>query len=201
MEKILPIIIITLFILFLFLLFLILILIFISIIKKIFIINSVPFVPTSKSILDEILEVMKIEENKVIYDLGCGNGRFIFYAAKKYPKSFFIGIENDSFAYFWAKVIQWFKKYPNVKIKNGDFFKENIDKASYIYIYLFPGVLKELSKKFRGELKNTFVFSLDFKIPDKEPIKIIEIKKNKIRRKRTIYVYYYRNKKGSYLKE
>src|SRR5438034_204916 len=42
------------------------------------------FVPTHQEVVDKMLEVAKVTKDDVVYDLGCGDGRIVCTAAKKY---------------------------------------------------------------------------------------------------------------------
>ncbi len=43
-----------------------------------------PFVPTPQDVVERMLELAKVTKNDVVYDLGCGDGRIVITAAKKY---------------------------------------------------------------------------------------------------------------------
>src|SRR5262245_8099675 len=45
---------------------------------------DVPFVPTPQEVVDEMLKLADVKKNDVVYDLGCGDGRIVVTAAKKY---------------------------------------------------------------------------------------------------------------------
>jgi len=44
-----------------------------------------PFVPCKKKELPRIFEVIALKDNEIFYDLGCGDGRVVFYAAQNFP--------------------------------------------------------------------------------------------------------------------
>jgi hypothetical protein len=54
-----------------------------------------PFNPSSDQIQQKALEIMKLSEEDVLFDLGCGDGRFLCNAAEKCPGLRCIGIEID----------------------------------------------------------------------------------------------------------
>src|SRR5437870_1829862 len=45
---------------------------------------DVVFVPSPQEVVDRMLEVAKVTEKDVVYDLGCGDGIIVCTAAKKY---------------------------------------------------------------------------------------------------------------------
>ncbi len=45
---------------------------------------DVIFVPTPQEVVDKMLEMAKVTKDDIVYDLGCGDGRIVVTAAKKY---------------------------------------------------------------------------------------------------------------------
>lgn len=43
-----------------------------------------PYVPTPQEVVDRMLTLAKVGPSDVVYDLGCGDGRIVITAAKKY---------------------------------------------------------------------------------------------------------------------
>jgi len=43
-----------------------------------------PYVPTPQDVVDRMLELAGVKKDDVVYDLGCGDGRIVITAAKKY---------------------------------------------------------------------------------------------------------------------
>lgn len=43
-----------------------------------------PFVPTPQAVVDRMLELAEVTKDDIVYDLGCGDGRIVITAAKKY---------------------------------------------------------------------------------------------------------------------
>lgn len=43
-----------------------------------------PFVPTPEEVVDRMLQLAGVTKKDVVYDLGCGDGRIVIAAAKKY---------------------------------------------------------------------------------------------------------------------
>lgn len=55
---------------------------------------DVPFVPTPMEVVDEMLRLVDIKPGDLLYDLGCGDGRIVIAAAKRYGIKA-IGIDID----------------------------------------------------------------------------------------------------------
>src|SRR5688572_18239458 len=45
---------------------------------------DVPYVPTPHNVVAKMLEMAKIKQNDIVYDLGSGDGRIVITAAQKY---------------------------------------------------------------------------------------------------------------------
>ena len=43
-----------------------------------------PYVPTPQSVVEKMLQLAEVTSNDIVYDLGCGDGRIVITAAKKY---------------------------------------------------------------------------------------------------------------------
>jgi SAM-dependent methyltransferase len=53
-----------------------------------------PFVPTPQDVVERMLELAAVTKDDVVYDLGCGDGRLVITAAKKYGARG-VGIDID----------------------------------------------------------------------------------------------------------
>ena len=155
--------------------------------------NKVPFVTSPKKVLEKIREELDLKDENVLYDLGSGDGRVIFYLAEKNPKVKYIGIENNPFPVIISKIDKFLKRKKisnSVDILNKDFFKVDLSNATHVFTYLYPNVMDDLLTKFDEELKpGTKLVSLSFQFTNKRPVKEIDLGRNKYSLGRKIYVY------------
>ena len=111
------------------------------------------FVPLPMPTIRKILNIAKIRKNDVVYDLGSGDGRIVITAAKEYGVKA-VGIEKNPMLHWLSK---WNVKRHNVsskvKLIRGDFFKQNLSKASVVVVYLTPRLNARLKPKLEKELK------------------------------------------------
>ncbi|MFZ2192995.1 MAG: methyltransferase [Candidatus Moraniibacteriota bacterium] len=143
---------------------------------------------TNKSVISKISRHIDLKNKKKFYDLGSGNGSLISYVAKKYPELECVGVEYNIGAYTQALIRRYFSKV-KVSYQRKDFFKIDISSADVIYVYLFPGIINRLEKKFATELRQgTLVIANSFPLKFKKPKKII---KGKDRALDTLYIYEY----------
>ena len=132
--------------------------------------------PTPMSMVHEMLTMAKVGPDDLVYDLGCGDGRIIVTAARRYGAKA-VGIELDPLRFLWCQVlITVLGLRGRVRIVYGDFFKQDLSAASVVTCYLLTVTNKKLEGKFKSELQpdtrvvsNYFLFpSLQLVSEDKE---------------------------------
>lgn len=155
--------------------------------------NKVPFVTASSAVLKDITKAMEVTDSSIVYDLGCGDGRVLFNLSRFNKNAKYIGIENNPFPLFLAKIgasLNRKKTGNTVEIISGNFFKQDLSNATHIFTYLYPNIMDELLPKFENELKSgTRLVSLSFKFANKRPIAEIDLKRSKYKLGRKIYIY------------
>jgi SAM-dependent methyltransferase len=113
--------------------------------------TRVNYLATPKKYLPEILKELEINEESVIYDLGCGQGDFLF-AVEKYGPKELVGFELSPWHAFYgwlkAKILK-----SKVKIYCRDFFKADIAKVDLFYLFLSEPVISKIWQKIKKEGK------------------------------------------------
>jgi len=133
-------------------------------------VNGAPFVPTPIEAAEKMLEIANIKPGEKIYDIGCGDGRMVYLAAKKYGADA-TGFELSPLVYFLARV-RHFLWRSKAKIKFANFKNKNLSDADVIVCYLLPDTLARLQSKLDRELKKgARVVSYAFPIGDWQPIR------------------------------
>ena len=101
--------------------------------------SEIIFVPTPQSVVEKMLEYAKVTKDDVVYDLGCGDGRIVVTAAKKYGARG-VGVDIDPVRVAEARA--WVKKEgveKLVEIRLGDALNvPDIGKATVIMTYMLP---------------------------------------------------------------
>ncbi len=150
-----------------------------------------PWVPIFKEDLKRLDSLIKLETNKTFYELGCGNGRVIFYLAKKYPEVKFVGIEISLFLFLFCQLRKILGNYKNVKLKLNDYMLLDLNQADYIYVFSNTKPVNELAQKIVNEVnKSLIVISYCFEIKDWQRYLLIESKPDL--KANTIFIYEYK---------
>lgn len=148
--------------------------------------RMVPFVPTTKRATEYMINLAQLKPGEKVYDLGCGDGRFLI-EAQKHTKTTAYGFENAPFPYLLAKIKQYLAK-ANIQISMKNFFQQNLTDADVIFCYLGPETMQKLKPKLQKECKKgTRVYSNSFAIHDLKPKKVWP--KNKEHRLPAVYLY------------
>src|SRR5258707_569439 len=99
---------------------------------------DVIFVATHQEVVDKMLELANVKKTDVVYDLGCGDGRIVVTAAKKFGCKA-IGYDIDP-----ARIKDSTENVKKnrvgelVQIKKADIFTIDLSKADVITLYLLP---------------------------------------------------------------
>ena len=125
--------------------------------------NSI-YVPSGTKTMREILAIVKPKRGSVFLDLGCGDGKVALWAAKTFDVEA-IGIDVNPLLVAWAraKAMLFGVRAVHFSVKNA--FKTDISNVDYIYVFLLPKFLEELTPKFDKEIKKgATVISHGFRI-------------------------------------
>jgi len=126
--------------------------------------TDVPFVPTEYGFLPKIAESLEIRPNDVVYDLGCGDGRLLFYCAKRNPQAKFVGIERNLLLVAFALIKKFVLRAKNVEIRHEDFNNADFSNASRMFVFLLPEVMTDIKPK----LFAPRIVSRAFEIPERK---------------------------------
>ncbi len=129
------------------------------------------FVSTSSVRLRAFLDTVAMRPEELLVDLGCGDGRVLRAAHRRYGVRA-LGIEINPLAFGMARVLAAASK--GVHVKWGSFWSINLGEADVVFCYLFPDVLKRLVRKLEGELRpGTRVVSCNFSLPGWQPHEVL----------------------------
>ena len=135
------------------------------------------YVPSEQVVVEKMLEMAKVRKTDVVFDLGCGDGRIVVTAAKKFGCKG-IGIDYD------PKRVE--ESLGNVKkadlpkdlveIREGDALQvKDLEKASVIMLYMLPEFMEKLEPQMKKRLKpGTRIVAHDYPFPNMDPDQTVE---------------------------
>ena len=137
---------------------------------------DVIYVPTPEAVVNAMLEVARVTRNDVVYDLGCGDGRIVIAAAKKYG-SRGVGIDIDPQRLAEARANALSAGVADrVEFRQEDLFEADIREATVVTLYLLPSLNLRLLPKLERDLRpGTRLVSHAFDMGDWTPEQHLEI--------------------------
>lgn len=129
--------------------------------------SGAPFIPTSHAIMERMLRVAKIKRGEKVFDLGCGDGRLVFAAARRGAEA--IGYEFSFPTFLLAKARSLL--HPHAKIRYANFWLQDYRGADVIVCYLLTGSMQTFKQKIWPQLKpGCRVVSHSFKMQGIKPV-------------------------------
>jgi SAM-dependent methyltransferase len=121
------------------------------------------YVATPHDIVDRMLYEAKVRTGDVVYDLGCGDGRMVIAAAKKFGTRG-VGIDLDPARIKEARANAKAQGVDQlVTFRVADLFEADLREATVVMLYLLPEVNRRLKPKLFAELRpGARVVSHDF---------------------------------------
>ena len=149
-----------------------------------------PYYPTPELVVEKMLTFGELKPGETMWDLGSGDGRIVFQAAKVFgANAYGVELDNDLARQSADRVHQMALK--NAKIIHGDLLKQDYSKADLLTVYLLPTTIKELVQPLlEKQLKRgARVVSHDFNFPGWRHTKSLTIDDDGEGRSHTLYLY------------
>lgn len=129
---------------------------------------DVHFVPTPQDMVMEMLQVAGVGPNDVVYDLGCGDGRFVITAVRHFGARRGVGIDIDPVRVRESRENARLAGVSDrVTIVEGDLFEFDFREASVVTLYLLPSLNLKLRPKLFQQLKpGSRIVSYSFDMDD-----------------------------------
>jgi len=133
---------------------------------------DVIYVPTPQAVVDKMLEMAEIKPGDVLYDLGCGDGRIVVTAAKRY------GIKAVGFDIDPARIKESLANVKSnkvehlVTIKQEDIFTLDLREANVVTLYLLPELNVKLMPQLAQLKPGSRILSHDFSMRGAKPVQI-----------------------------
>lgn len=128
---------------------------------------DVPFVPTTDEAVEAMLKLGQVKKTDIVYDLGCGDGRIVIAAAKKFG-AHGVGIDINPERIAEAKENARKAGVEGlVRFEENDLFLADFHEATVVTLFLLPAVNLKLRPKLLQDLKpGTRVVSNTFDMGD-----------------------------------
>ncbi len=133
---------------------------------------DVPYVPTPHNVVAKMLEMARVKQSDIVYDLGSGDGRIVITAAQKYGATG-VGFDIDPKRVKEANEnARTAGVTDRVRFVQQDLFEADLSKATVVTLYLLPEINLKLRPKLLKELKpGTRIVSHNYGLGDWDPIK------------------------------
>lgn len=124
---------------------------------------KVPYVTTPQDIVDRMLSMAKVTRDDVVYDLGCGDGRIVISAARRYGARG-VGIDLDPERIQEANAnARSAGVQERVRFRQADLFRTDFSPATVVMLYLLFEVNLQLMPQLWRQLQvGARVVSHDF---------------------------------------
>jgi SAM-dependent methyltransferase len=144
------------------------------------------YVSTSRAKIAAFIDAVPMRADQTLIDLGCGDGRVLREAQKRYGVHT-IGYEINPVACLKARLSS-FGPY-NIKIRRENFWEADLSVADVVFCYLYPDVMKKLAAKLAADLKpGTVVVSSNFSLPGFVPSRVLRLESS--RHNDPMYIYH-----------
>ena len=139
------------------------------------------FIPTPDDVITAMLKVARVNKRDVVYDLGCGDGRILIAAAKRFGARG-VGIDIDPVRIAEANANAKRAGVSHlVRFETQDLFDTDLREATVVTLYLVTSVNLRLRPKLRAELApGTRVVSHAFGMGDWEPEQTLDVAGRKV---------------------
>ena len=111
-----------------------------------------PYVPTKRAVMDAMLELVGTGEGRTFMDLGSGDGRVLFEAARKGWRA--VGYELNLPLVLWSRGAAWgYGLGRRVTVRWANLWKADLSSADVVMVFGFSTMMERLAAKFSAELR------------------------------------------------
>lgn len=150
---------------------------------------ELPFLPSPESVIIKALDMARLQPGERLVDLGCGDGRVLVVAAKRYG-AYAVGVElNPLLAKLAARECRFAGVWGSVDVVHGDLFSFDVSPFDVVYVYPSPAVVRRLAFKLAAECREGCrVVVHDHPLPAAEPVAAASIPSGSLH-VHTVYLY------------
>jgi len=150
---------------------------------------DVVYVGTPYDVVSRMLKLAALKKSDVVYDLGCGDGRMIVLAAKKYGCR---GIGYDIDPERVAAALENVRKNgvgDLVKIVQADLFTVDLSGADVLSLYLLPDINERLKPQFEKLKPGSRLVFHDYGLEGIESDQVLRVTSNEDNASHVLYLY------------
>jgi SAM-dependent methyltransferase len=150
---------------------------------------DVLYVATPQEVVDKMLDMAKVTKDDVVYDLGCGDGRFVVTAAKKYGCRG-VGYDisprrvRESRANVRKNGVEQL-----VRIEQKDIFTLDLSQADVITLFLLPSLNEKLIPQLDKLKPGSRIVSHNFGMRGVMPDETVKFTSTEDKSQHTIYLW------------
>jgi len=139
--------------------------------------------------VDKMLELAQVKKDDLVYDLGCGDGRIVVTAAKRYGCRA-VGYDIDP-----QRVKESLENVEKsevghlVRIEQKDIFTLDLSKADVITLYLLPNLNVKLIPQLEKLRPGSRIVSHDFGMEGVKPDKVVTLTSREDQSEHTVYLW------------
>ena len=136
---------------------------------------DVVYVPTPQEVVEKMLELAQVTKDDLVYDLGCGDGRIVVTAAKKYGCRAF-GFDVDPRRIKESNENVEKNGVGNlVTIEQKDIFTLDLSPVNVVTLYLLPSLNVKLIPQLEKLKPGSRIVSHDFDMHGVTPDQVVEV--------------------------
>jgi tRNA G37 N-methylase Trm5 len=137
---------------------------------------DVIYVPTPQEVVDRMLELADVTKDDVLYDLGCGDGRIVVTAAKRFGAKA-VGIDIDPERVRESREnVRKNGVADRVTIRQEDLFTADFNGASVVTLYLLPNLNTRLMPRLARLKPGTRIVSHSFELRGAKPKRVEKVR-------------------------
>lgn len=133
--------------------------------------KDVPFVPTPRRVVDDMLDMARVGQDDAVYDLGCGDGRIVIAALRDRQARRGVGVDID------PERIKESRRNAaqagvgdRAEFRQENLFETDLSEATVVTMYLLPSVNLKLRPRLLSQLKpGTRLVSHSFDMKEWKP--------------------------------
>jgi outer membrane protein assembly factor BamB len=150
---------------------------------------DVIFQPTPQGVVEKMLDLAGVQKDDVVADLGCGDGRILVTAAKKYGCKA-VGYDLDKACVRLAREnVQKEKVEKLVQIEQKDILEVDLSGVTVVTLYLGPTLNAKLIPQLQKMKPGSRIISHGFDMPGVKPDKVIDVTSREDDITRKVYLW------------